>query len=90
MFTRTKMTAVALALLLPALPVSAADGALTMDTVLGTTIADVTASLTGMGFDVRKTELENGKMEVYFVGNGRMGEIYVSTTTGMPTKIEMK
>jgi hypothetical protein len=90
MFTRTKATAVAIALLLPSLPASAADGALSMDTVLGTTIADVTASLSAMGYEVRKTEMENGKMEVYFVGNDRMGEIYVSTSTGKPTKIEMK
>ena len=29
-------------------------------------------------------------MEVYFVGNGQMGEVYVSTETGKPTKINLK
>lgn len=88
MFTRT--AALACALLLPALPLAAAEDALSMDSTLGTSIAEVTASLTGMGYEVRKTEMEAGKMEVYFVGNGHMGEVYVSTTTGKPTKIEMK
>jgi hypothetical protein len=89
MFTRST-TAAAFALLLPALPAFATDAALSMDTVLGTTLAEVTATLTAKGYEVRKTEMEDGKMEVYVVGHDKMGEVYVSTTTGKPTKIEMK
>ncbi len=61
-----------------------------MDTQLGTTREDVTATLSAMGYQVRKFDMEDGKLEVYFVGNGKMGEVYISTQTGTPTKIEMK
>lgn len=93
MFAYVKATAIAAAIILPtlaALPALAADGQITMDTLLGTTMTDVTATLSGMGYEVRKAETENGKMEIYVVGNGQMGEVYVSTTTGKPTKIEIK
>lgn len=63
---------------------------LSMDTVLGTTIETVTASLSEMGYEVRKTEMEDGKIEVYFVGNNQMGEVYVNTQTGKPIKLEIK
>ena len=63
---------------------------LSMDTVLGTTIETVTASLSEMGYEVRKTEMEDGKIEVYFVGNNQLGEVYVNTQTGKPVKLEIK
>ena len=75
----------ALALASPALAAE-----LTMDTVLGTTMADVRAKLTDMGYRVRKSEMEDGKIEVYFVKGDRMGEVYVSTATGKVTKLKMK
>ncbi len=75
----------ALALASPALAAE-----LTMDTVLGTTMAEVQAKLTDMGYQVRKSEMEDGKIEVYFVKGGRMGEVYVSTATGKITKLKMK
>lgn len=75
----------ALALAMPAL---AED--LTLSTVLGTTMEEVKASLTRLGFEVRKAEIEDGQIEVYFVGDGKMGEVYVSTETGKPTRIAMK
>lgn len=90
MFTRITATALGLALVLPALPVLAADVPVTMDTVLGTTIPEVTAKLAGMGYEVREAEIENGRIEVDFTDNDRRGEVYVSTTTGKPTKIEIK
>ena len=34
----------------------------TMDSVLGTTIEEVQASLTAMGYEVRKAEMEDGKI----------------------------
>ncbi len=62
----------------------------TMDSVLGTTIEEVQASLTAMGYEVRKAEMEDGKIEVYFVRDGKMGEVYVSPETGAVTKLETK
>lgn len=63
---------------------------LTMDTVLGTTVEEVTASITEMGYEIRKIDMEDGKIEVYFVGNKQMGEVYVDAMTGKPTKLEIK
>ncbi len=77
-----------LATLLFAGQASAAD--LMLDTFLGTTIPAVQANLTEMGYQVRKSEMENGKIEVYVVRENRMGEIYVNTSTGKVTKLEMK
>ena len=61
-----------------------------MNSVLGTTLEEVQASLTAMGYEVRKAEMEDGKIEVYFVRDGKMGEVYVSTQTGAVTKLEVK
>lgn len=63
---------------------------LTMDTVLGTTVPEVQTTLTDMGYQVRKSEMEDGKIEVYFVKDKKMGEVYVSTVTGKVTKLKMK
>ncbi len=62
----------------------------TMGSNLGTTMEEVQASLTTMGYEVRKAEMEDGKIEVYFVRDGKMGEVYVSTETGAVTKLEVK
>lgn len=77
-----------IALLALATPALAED--VTMDSVLGTTMEEVQASLTAMGYEVRKAEMEDGKIEVYFVRDGKMGEVYVSTQTGAVTKLETK
>lgn len=69
-------------------PALAAD--VSMDSNLGTTMDEVKASLTAMGYEVRKAEMEDGKIEVYFVRDGKMGEVYVSTQTGAVTKLELK
>lgn len=63
---------------------------LTMDTVLGTTMPEVQTKLTEMGYQVRKSEMEDGKIEVYFVKGDKMGEVYVSTVTGKVAKLKMK
>lgn len=63
---------------------------LSMDTVLGTTPDEIKASLTDMGYEVRKSETEDGTIEVYVVKDGKMLEIYVSPSTGAPTKIKTK
>jgi hypothetical protein len=74
-----------LALATPALALD-----LNTDTVLGTTIEQAQAALTEMGYEVRKAEMEDGKIEVYFIKDGKMGEAYVSAETGKITKLEMK
>ena len=63
---------------------------LTPDTVLGTTLDEIKASLTEMGYEVRKSEMEDGEIEVYVVKDGKMAEVHVSPSTGKPTKIETK
>jgi hypothetical protein len=60
----------------------------TADSVLGTSVEEVTASLTAMGYEVRKAEMEDGKIEVYFVRDGAMGEVYVDTASGRVTKLD--
>ena len=62
----------------------------TMDSILGTTMEEVQASLNAMGYEVRKAEMEDGKIEVYFVRDGQMGEVYVNPTTGAVIKLELK
>lgn len=79
-----------IALAAPAFAQGADSTMIDMDTRLGTTMQEVRTTLTGMGYEVRKTEMEDGKLEVYFVGNGKMGEVYVSPETGKPTKISME
>lgn len=61
-----------------------------MNSILGTTMEEVQASLTAMGYEVRKAEMEDGKIEVYFVRDGQMGEVYVNPQTGAVTKLELK
>ena len=63
---------------------------LSSDTTLGTTLEQVQANLTEMGYEVRKAEMEDGKIEVYFVKDGKMGEVYVNPETGKIAKLEMK
>lgn len=65
-------------------------GDVTMGSNLGTTMEEVQTSLTAMGYEVRKAEMEDGKIEVYFVRDGKMGEVYVSTESGKVTKLEEK
>ncbi len=69
-------------------PALAAD--LNTQTELGTTTEQVRSNLTTMGYDVRKVEMEDGKIEVYFVKDGKMGEAYVSPQTGKITKLKTK
>ncbi|WP_339769365.1 PepSY domain-containing protein [uncultured Pseudosulfitobacter sp.] len=71
-----------------AAPAFAAD--LTADTMLGKTMDEVKATLTDMGYEVRKAEMEDGNIEVYFVKDGKMGEVYVNPETGAITKLDVK
>ena len=63
---------------------------LTPDTMLGTTMEQIRAKMTEMGYDVRKSEMEDGKIEVYFVKDGKMGEVYVNPETGAIIKLDVK
>ena len=71
-----------------AAPVLAMD--LSGDTVLGTTEAEITAKLTDMGYEVRKIEAEDGKIEAYVVKDGKMAEVYVDPVSGKVAKLEAK
>lgn len=77
-----------IALMALATPALAED--VSMDSVLGTTMDEVQTALTAMGYDVRKAEMEDGKIEVYFVRDGQRGEVYVNPQTGAVTKLELK
>lgn len=61
-----------------------------MDSNLGTTMDEVKASLTTMGYEVRKAEMEDGNIEVYFIRDGKMGEVYVDPATGNVVKLKVK
>lgn len=81
----TTIVPVLLALASPALAAE-----LAVNSALGTTIPQVQATLAGMGYQVRKTEMEDGRIEVYVVKGNQMGEIYVSTATGKVTALKVK
>ena len=61
-----------------------------MGMVLGTSMQDVKLQLVEMGYEVRKSEMENGAIEVYFVKGNQRGEVYVSTQTGKVTRLKIK
>ena len=77
-----------IALMTLASPALAED--VTMNSVLGTTLDEVQASLTAMGYEVRKAEMEDGQIEVYFIRDDQMGEVYVNPRTGAVLKLEIK
>ena len=77
-----------IALIASASPALAED--ITLDSVLGTTLQEIRTSVTAMGYEIRKSEIERGKIEIYVVGNGQQGEVYVNPQTGAVTKIEMR
>lgn len=77
-----------ISVMLLATPVLAED--VTMDSVLGTTMEEVQTSLMAMGYEVRKAEMEDGKIEVYFVRGNQMGEVYVNATTGAVLKLDIE
>lgn len=59
-------------------------------TQVGHDDAQIRATLTGQGYEVRKTDTEDGKIEVYAVKEGKKLEIYVDPTTGAVTKVKEK
>lgn len=55
--------------------------------VLGKSLEEVEASLKTLGYEIKKGEAEDDKIEVYFTKDTAMGEVYVSPETGMITKM---
>jgi hypothetical protein len=58
-----------------------------VDANLGHTMTEVKTHLVEMGYDVRKAEMEDGRIEVYVVKDGQTGEIYVDPASGKVTKV---
>ena len=79
---------IALAAALTAAPALAADVA-TGD-ALGKTEAEISASLTAMGYDVRKFKMEDGLIEAYAVKDGATLEVFVDPATGAVAKTKVK
>ncbi|WP_161555733.1 PepSY domain-containing protein [Mangrovicoccus ximenensis] len=63
---------------------------LTPASMLGHTEDEVKATLVSMGYEVRKIEEEDGKIEAYFVKDKTMGEVYVDPASGIVSKLSMK
>jgi len=83
-----KLAAIALLASLAAGAAFAED--LTPQSMLGHTEDEVKATLTTMGYEVRKIEEEDGKIEAYVVKDGHMGEVYVDPASGAVSKLSMK
>ncbi|WP_171060648.1 PepSY domain-containing protein [Poseidonocella sp. HB161398] len=63
---------------------------LAQGTALGHTEDEVRASLVSMGYEVRKIEDEDGKIEAYVVKDKSMGEVYVDPASGQVARLSMK
>ncbi len=83
-----KLAPCALALTLVASPVIAQEVA--PGDQIGTEIGAIASALSERGYEVRKTEREDGKVEVYAVREGRRFEIYVDPETGAVTRVKEK
>ena len=77
--TKPLILAAALAL---AAPLYAQDGDLTPGLMLGKDEAAIRTALTDLGYEVRKIDMEDGKIEAYVVKDKYMAEIYVDAMTG--------
>lgn len=79
---------IALAAALAAAPVLAAEVA--DGTQLGKTEAEIAASLTDLGFDVRKFKMKGDLIEAYAVKDGVMLEVFVDPATGAVAMTKVK
>lgn len=82
-----KLTLASILAILP-LAALAQDTTLAVGADLGMSEQAVKDSLTAMGYEVRKTDMEDGEIEAYAVKGKEMAEIYVSPETGKITKIK--
>ncbi len=62
-------------------------GEVTQGAELGMTMDAVTASLTEMGYEVRKVKMEDGEIEAYAVMGETLSEVFVDPATGLVTRI---
>ncbi|WP_298497625.1 PepSY domain-containing protein [uncultured Maritimibacter sp.] len=89
------LTLAALAVALPAAGFASNDDGtamaaptdLAMGTILGTDEASVRNALTGLGYEVRKMDMEDGAIEAYVVKDKFMAEVYVNAKTGEVIKV---
>ena len=65
----------------------AAPADLAMGTMLGTSEDAIKTTLTGLGYEVRKMDMEDGAIEAYVVKDKLMAEVYVSAKTGEIIKV---
>jgi len=79
------LTAAAVLIAMPALA-----SELKVGDQLGKSLDEVKSTLSGMGYDVRKGEMEDGLIEVYFVKDNMKGEVYVDGSTGKIARFNEK
>lgn len=84
----TRLKSLALVLAIAAAPALAQEVA--VGDALGADSGAISAALAERGYEIRKTEREDGKIEVYAVREGRRFEIYVDAKTGAVTRIKEK
>ena len=84
MVTARKLLIATAALFLAAAPALA----LEKGDTLGKTAAEVSQTLAGMGYDVRKVETDDGKIEAEVAKDGQRLEIYVDPATGTVSRIK--
>lgn len=63
---------------------------LAVGTNVGKTASAARQALTKMGFDVRKSEMERGRIELYVVKNDMRREVYVDPASGNIQRIKVK
>lgn len=83
-----EMIRMTLAAALAALALAGTAQALERGDTLGTTADSVRQALAEQGFDVRKVENDDGKLEAYALKDGKRLEIYVDPKTGAVTRIK--
>jgi len=72
-----------------ALPVSFAAASSELDgATLGKSADEVKSTLTAQGYEVRKIENEDGKIEAYALKDGKKFEIYVDPASGNVTEVK--
>lgn len=84
--THLTKSALLTALIVPGFALAGAD----VGQTLGTTEADVHAALTGMGYNVKEIEVEDGEIEADVTLDGVAYEIEVAMDTGIVTEIELE
>ncbi|RMD92471.1 MAG: PepSY domain-containing protein [Alphaproteobacteria bacterium] len=63
---------------------------LATDALLGTSAEEVKANLAQLGYEVRKSQMEDGFIEVYALKDGSRYEVYVDAGTGRIVRLKVK